>query len=55
VGVPGKLGGSYRSRQNMERSKKPGNQQDQMEEFHGCPMLQKVLQEISQVIAIDCD
>jgi hypothetical protein len=30
----------------MERSKKPGNQQDQMEEFHRCPMLQKDLQEL---------
>jgi hypothetical protein len=33
----------------MERSKKIGYQQDQMEEFHGCPMLQKEPQELSQV------
>jgi hypothetical protein len=45
VVVPAKLEGrSQRSRQNMEQSKKTGRQQDQMEEFHGCPMLQKELQ-----------
>jgi hypothetical protein len=46
VVVPGKLGGSQRSRQNMEQSIKTGSQQDQMEEFHGCPMLHKELQEL---------
>jgi hypothetical protein len=30
----------------MERSKKTGNQKDQIEEFHGCPMLQTELQEL---------
>jgi hypothetical protein len=29
--------------------KNVGNQQDHMEEFRGCPMLQKELQELSQV------
>jgi hypothetical protein len=48
VVVPGKLGGrSQRSRQNMEGSKKTGSQQDQMEEFHRCPMHQKELQELN--------
>jgi hypothetical protein len=50
VSVPGKLGGRQWRRKlgkrNMERSKKPGNQQDHMEEFHGCPMLQKEIQEL---------
>jgi hypothetical protein len=31
---------------NMERRKKTGNQQDQMEELHGCPMLQKEPQDL---------
>jgi hypothetical protein len=47
VVVSGTLGGrSQRNRKNMERSKKTDSQQDQMEEFHGCPMLQKELQEL---------
>jgi hypothetical protein len=42
-------GGSKRSVQKTERSIKTGSEQDQMQEFHGCPMLQKELQELSQV------
>jgi hypothetical protein len=47
VGVPGKLGGRQWKRK-LEKwvKRKTGNQQDQMEEFHRCPMLQKELQEL---------
>jgi hypothetical protein len=41
-------GERQRSRQHIERSKKTGSQQDQMEEFHGCPMLQKELREMNE-------
>jgi hypothetical protein len=34
----------------MEQSKETGDQRDQMEEFHGCPVLQKELQEINQSV-----
>jgi hypothetical protein len=37
----------------MERSKTTGNQQDQMEEFLGCPMLHKEQQELNQVQLVE--
>jgi hypothetical protein len=59
VAAPGKLGGRQCRRKlgkrNMERSKKTGNQEDKMEELHGCPMLQKELQALSQVRTTDID
>jgi hypothetical protein len=42
VVVPGKLGG-----RNQRNGQKTGSQQEQMEEFHTCPMLQKELQELN--------
>jgi hypothetical protein len=55
VGIPGNLGGRQWRRklgkQNMERNNKTGNQQDHMEEFHECPVLQKELQVLSQSVS----
>jgi hypothetical protein len=50
VVVPGELGGRQWRKKPEKQAKhgstKPGSQQDQMEEFHGCLMLEKELQEL---------